>query len=153
MATCQTLQEGDLVHSSNVNAHAPPTPDIAPPCTQPVLAMPLPSCKLTSLVLWRHLASMSYLSSSTTATLVCRSRHRSWGSKVHQAGQKRGQRSHRDPSFPFLPPRPVPLQDLPSGKELIHPFPLRFQAADSSLRKPFVLLSECNCFLKKVFLQ
>lgn len=43
------------------------------------ISAPNPRPWLTSLVLCRHLASMSYLSSSTISTLVCRSRHRSWG--------------------------------------------------------------------------
>lgn len=60
--------------------------------------------------------------------------------------QKRGEESF-GPQPPFLPPCPVALQYLHSGKDLIHPFPLRFMAAKSSLRKPFVFLSECHCFL------
>lgn len=60
--------------------------------------------------------------------------------------QKRGEESF-GPQPPFLPPCPVPLQYPHSGKELIHPFALRFIAAKSSLRKPFVFLSECHCFL------
>lgn len=61
--------------------------------------------------------------------------------------QKRGDRSFGDPSLSFLPPCPAPLQDLHSGKDLTIPFSLRFMASDSSVCKPFVFLSEYNCFL------
>lgn len=61
--------------------------------------------------------------------------------------RKRGERSLLDPSVPFLPPCTAPLQDLHSGKESMHPFPLRFMAANSSLLEPFVFLSECQCVL------
>lgn len=82
----QTLQRGVLVHSWGVGAPRPPEP---------------PS--LTSLVLCRHLASMSYLSSSTTSTLACRSRHRSWGTNRREEAPLSLQ-----PPGPCLGPGPVP---------------------------------------------
>lgn len=72
------------------------------------------SSGLTSLVLWRHLASMSYLSSSTTSTLACSSRHRSWGSRTRQAGMEKRVGSPPACSLPFLPPESRAPGPLPS---------------------------------------
>lgn len=84
-----------------VRAHLPPQRPHPPPPSQP----------LTSLVLCRHLASMSYRSSSTTSTLACRSRHRSWGSR--ESGRETRSAQPLDP-FP-----PVSLGPLATS----HPQP------------------------------
>lgn len=82
------------------------------------------SSGLTSLVLWRHLASMSYLSSSTTSTLACSSRHRSWGSRTRQAGMEKRVGSPPACSLPFLPPESRTPGPLPSREEPTDPFAL-----------------------------
>lgn len=101
---------------------------------------------LTSLVLWRHLASMSYLSSSTTSTWACRSLHRSWGSRTGR--QERGSGVGGEPLSlrpPFAASKPGALSPRlspsPAGRavpweDAAGPFSLRFWATGSSTHNP-----------------
>ena len=136
----QSLQwEGEPVHTCQSECTSLPSGPHSPHPPSPSSCTPL-----TSLVLCRHLASMSYRSSSTTSTLACRSRHRSWGNR--ESGRETRNAQPPDP-FPPLSLGPLatshPQRDL---KRLLDCPP------PHSEWKPVVFLSECTCYRKKVFL-